>query len=90
VRKQTDIAVGNVIGSNIFNVAGVLGVAGAVEPIVVAPGILRVEYPAVLILSFMVLLVPLVCRREGRFQIRRVGGTILLGTYFALVFWVLL
>jgi cation:H+ antiporter len=89
MRKHTDIAVGNVIGSNIFNIAGVLGVAGAVEPIHVAPGILSVEYPAVLALSFLVLLIPLACRRQGRFQIRRVGGSILLVSYFALAIWVL-
>lgn len=32
IKKQTDIAVGNVIGSNIFNSLGVLGLAGAVSP----------------------------------------------------------
>jgi cation:H+ antiporter len=89
VRKQTDIAVGNVIGSNIFNIAGVLGVAGTVEPIRVAPGALRVEYPAVVILSCLVLILPLACRRQGRFQIRRLGGVILLGAYFILAVWVL-
>jgi cation:H+ antiporter len=88
-RKQTDIAVGNVIGSNVFNIAGVMGVAGTVQPIPVDAGVLRVEYPAVLALSVMVLLLPLLCRREGRFQIRRLGGAILLGTYFALGFWIL-
>jgi cation:H+ antiporter len=88
-RKHTDIAVGNVIGSNIFNIAGVLGVAGTVRPIRVAPGVLRVEFPAVLVLSVLVLFVPIVCRRHGRFQIRRPGGTLLLLTYFALTWWVL-
>jgi cation:H+ antiporter len=88
-RKQTDIAVGNVIGSNIFNLAGVLGVAGLVRPIPVGEGILRVESPAVLILSVLVLLVPYLCRREGQFQIRRLGGLILLGGYVGIGFWVL-
>jgi cation:H+ antiporter len=88
-RKQTDIAVGNVIGSNVFNIAGVMGVAGTVRPIDVDPGVLRVEYPAVLGLSVLVLVLPLVCRKEGRFQIRRLGGAVLLGTYFALGFWIL-
>jgi cation:H+ antiporter len=89
LRKQTDIAVGNVIGSNIFNIAGVLGVAGAVEPIRVARGVLTVEYPALLAISLVVLLVPVACRRGGRFQIRRLGGAILLLTYVALGYWVL-
>ena len=33
VRGQGDIAVGNVVGSNLFNILGVLGVAAAVQPI---------------------------------------------------------
>jgi cation:H+ antiporter len=90
LRKHTDIAVGNVIGSNIFNIGGVLGLAGVVRPIRVAPGVLKVEFPAVMILSGLVLLVPVVCRRDGRFQIRRLGGTLLLATYLVLAWWVLM
>lgn len=89
VRKHTDIAVGNVIGSNIFNITGVLGVAGVVKPISVARGVLRAEFPAVLILSAAVLVVPFLCQGGGRFQIRRIGGAILLGVYLALGYWVL-
>ena len=47
------------------------------------------EYPAVLILSVLVLLVPYLCRREGQFRIRRLGGLILLGGYVGIGFWVL-
>ena len=42
VRGERDIAVGNVIGSNIFNILGVLGITGLVAPVglTVAPGVL--------------------------------------------------
>lgn len=90
IRKQTDIAVGNIIGSNVFNIAGVLGVAGAVAPIPVDSGIIWVEFPALLLLSFLTLLVPILCRRKGQFQIRRWGGGLLLGTYLILAYWVLM
>jgi cation:H+ antiporter len=89
-RRHTDIAVGNVIGSNIFNITGVLGVAGVVEPISVARGVLHNEFPAVLALSVTVLVVPLLGRRGGRFRIRRIGGAVLLGAYLALGYWVLM
>ena len=88
-RKHTDIAVGNVIGSNIFNITGVLGVAAVVEPISVAPEVLRVEFPAVLALSGLVLALPFFSRRQGRFNIRQIGGGVLLGAYLALGYWVL-
>jgi cation:H+ antiporter len=89
VRRQTDIAVGNVIGSNIFNLAGVLGVSATVKPIAVAPEVLTAEFPAVVILSVLVLVVALFPLAKGRIGIRRWEGAILLGTYIALGFWVI-
>ena len=37
LRRQADVALGNVIGSNIFNLLGIIGVASLVAPIPVAP-----------------------------------------------------
>lgn len=47
IRGQRDIAVGNVIGSNIFNILGIVGVAGLIAPdgIAVAPSVLRFDLP---------------------------------------------
>lgn len=89
LRRQTDIAVGNVIGSNIFNLAGVLGVAATVKPIAIAPGVLTAEFPAVVILSLLVLVVGLFPLAEGRIGIRRWEGALLLCAYIALGFWIL-
>jgi len=88
-RKQTDIAVGNVIGSNIFNLTGVLGITGMIKPVAVDPGVLWVELPAVVILSLLVLFVSLTPRKEGGFCIRRWEGALLLGSYISLGFWLL-
>ncbi len=87
-RKQTDIAVGNVIGSNIFNVAGVLGVAGLVNPIPVKGSVLRVEFPAVLAVSGLVLLVSAFPGSDGRHRIRRWEGGFLLAAYLAVGVWI--
>jgi len=88
-KKQTDIAVGNVIGSNIFNVAGVLGITSIVTPMDVDPGILWVEFPAVLLLSMLVLLLTLFPMSRGEYRIKRWEGAVLLGAYIALFFWIL-
>ena len=88
-RKQTDIAVGNVIGSNIFNIAGVLGLTSLIKPVAVDPGVFWVELPAVVMLSFLVLLVTLSPRTKGEFRIRRWEGALLLGAYLGLGFWIL-
>ena len=76
VRKEADIAVGNVIGSNIFNVAAVLGVTSTLRPIPIPEGLIRREMVAVMFLS--ILLLPVL--RSG-WQIRRWEGALLLGAY---------
>lgn len=83
-RKEADIAVGNVIGSNVFNLTGILGVAALVRPLDVEQTVLSVEFPAVVIIS--VLLVPIV---RANLTIRRSEGVVLLAAYMALAFWVL-
>lgn len=84
MRDEADIAVGNVIGSNIFNIAAILGTASVLEPIVINPSVLARELPAVLILS--VLVFPFM--RSG-WRIGRGEGAILLGSYVAVGFWLL-
>ncbi|MFP3947558.1 MAG: calcium/sodium antiporter [Gemmatimonadota bacterium] len=85
VRKESDIAVGNIIGSNIFNVAAVLGVTSAIAPIDVSPTVLRVELPAVVAVSFLILFIAL-----GSREIRRWEGAVLLASYVGAGFWVFL
>ncbi len=51
LRGKTDIAMGNVVGSNICNLGLVLGAAAVTRPISVRAGILRKEIPFVLLIS---------------------------------------
>jgi len=88
-RKQTDIAVGNVIGSNIFNLAGVLGVTSVVKPLAVDPGVIWIELPAVVMFSLLVFLIALSPFTKGEFHIRRWDGALLLGAYIGMGFLIL-
>lgn len=47
IRGHRDIAIGNIVGSNIFNILGIIGVAGLIAPngIVVAPSVLQFDLP---------------------------------------------
>lgn len=47
IKGQKDIAIGNVVGSNIFNSLGIIGLAGLIAPdgIFVAPSVLRFDLP---------------------------------------------
>lgn len=52
-----DVAVGNVVGSNIFNILVIVGLAAAIKPITIAPAVVQREMPIMLctVLLFMVL-----------------------------------
>lgn len=82
VRGESDIAIGNVIGSNVFNIAAILGITSAIAPITVNPSVLRSELPAVLLLSL--LLWPL--SRTG-WRIERWEAALLLVVYLAIGVW---
>lgn len=43
LRRQADVAIGNVIGSNIFNIVGIMGAAVVIEPIRVEPRFLEID-----------------------------------------------
>ncbi len=83
LKDEADIAVGNVVGSNIFNLGAVLGLTSMVEPIRVAPSILTVHYPAVLALSL--LLLPFA---RTRMTIGRIEGSLLFILYILGGIWV--
>ncbi len=84
LRHEADIAVGNILGSNVFNIAAVLGVTSLVVPMDFSPDVLRLEYPAVMVAT--VLMVPIV---RHRLVIRRREGVALLSIYLILLTFVL-
>jgi cation:H+ antiporter len=74
---RSDIAVANVVGSNIFNVAVVLGAAALALPLVVHVSAVRLEWPFMFIMSFVFLLLArdgLVDRLEGGFLLVGLAG----------------
>ena len=80
IRKQPDIAIGNVIGSNVFNILGILGVSSMVAPLN-ATGITMLDYG--FMIAFSLLLLPLLY--TGR-VLHRVEGLLLLGLYGVYLF----
>ncbi len=53
LRQSTDLALGNVIGSNITNIALILGVAALIRPVVFDRSLLRRELPLLLFVSVL-------------------------------------
>lgn len=56
IRGNADIAIGNVVGSNIFNILAILGITAAVFPISVSKSNLRFELPLCIFVSALLLL----------------------------------
>jgi len=85
LKKQPDIAVGNIVGSNVFNVLVVLGTAALIHPATVEPGILGVDIPLMVLLCLMLL--PIAARR---LRVERwEGGVLVLGyLVFTWLLWV--
>jgi cation:H+ antiporter len=80
IRRQADVALGNVIGSNFFNLLGIIGVASLVAPIPVDPQFLTFDLWVMLAASL--LLIPFVFLRQN---IGRVWGIALILMYVAYV-----
>lgn len=55
-KGQADIALGNVVGSNIFNVLGILGVSALIIPLVVNRQLVRFDVPVMIGFSFLLML----------------------------------
>lgn len=56
---ETDLAVGNVVGSNIFNVLFILGLAALITPLAVSQQLVRVDVPIMIGISLLVFLLAL-------------------------------
>jgi cation:H+ antiporter len=80
LRGHSELAVGNVVGSNIFNVLMILGVTGAVQPIVGSLDAMKIDMLAMVAFTFLCAL----SMRKGR-RMTRVEGGAYVAAYAAFV-----
>lgn len=81
IKQEHDIAIGNVIGSNMFNLLTVLGLPGLIHPTTLGGEVLYRDFPTMIVLSLV--LFAMVYRRHGHGRITRFEGAILLAAYAA-------
>lgn len=84
VKKEADIALGNIVGSNIFNLLGILGITAMVTPLAES-GISLIDYAVMAV--FALVLWPMAYHQK---RITRLEGAILLAGYAAYVSWLVL
>lgn len=83
LRRQADVVLGSVIGSNMFNLLAIIGVAGLVGPIAVDPEFLR--FDLWVMLGASLLLIPFVYFGKDITRIWGISLTVLYATYLFVV-----
>lgn len=76
IKKETDISIGNLIGSNIFNIMAVIGITAIVKPIPVTEDVISYDMIWMLAISFCLLPLMLIGKKLGRLK-----GFMLFSTY---------
>jgi len=88
LKNEHDIAIGNVIGSNIFNLLAVLGLPGLLNPGPVDAGVLTRDYPVMIGLTVALFVMAYGFRGPGR--LNRIEGALLItafGAYQTLLYF---
>jgi cation:H+ antiporter len=78
-KGEDDIAVGNIIGSNLFNTTAVVGLAGAIQPMSIPADIISRDWP--LMAALTVALFAMGYTTNGHGRINRLEGAILVAVF---------
>lgn len=78
LRRQSDVAIGNVLGSNVFNLAGILGITAVISPQRVSDQVLSFDTPVMVLASLA--LIPIAASKA---RIGRAEGVLLIAGYLA-------
>ena len=84
LKKQYEMVVGNVIGSNLFNTIAVLAIPGFIHPSDVAPEVMTRDYPVMLLLTILLFVVSY---KFGKKHIINRFEGVLLVSVFSLYMW---
>ena len=89
IKKEMDISIGNLVGSNVFNILGVLGAASLIRPISIPGGFIEsgllIDYLAMILISLLPWLM-----MKKTFSTRRKHGIILLSCYMGYLAYLVL
>ena len=83
-KGEDDIAIGNLIGSNMFNLLGVIGIPAVINPATIDPPALYRDYPAMILITVLLFFM---LRRKNKEpgEVTRFKGAGLLVIYFAYI-----
>jgi cation:H+ antiporter len=84
IKKETEMALGNILGSNIMNVFSIIGITALIKPIDVAVDFIYTDF--VWMLAFTILLLPIM---RINYVISRVKGLLLLSGYLLYLYFLM-
>jgi len=76
LRKEDDLCIGNILGSNLFNLLGVLGIAALIHPMAIEPLLIQRDLPVMVLTFLMLAAMAMIAGRVGR-----LSAALLLATY---------
>jgi len=79
-RKEADISIGNLIGSNIFNIMAVIGITAMINPIAVSEITIHTDLIWMIAIALVLLPMMLIGKKLGRFK-----GVLLLSSYIVYI-----
>jgi cation:H+ antiporter len=79
-KGENDMALGNIIGSNLFNTLAVIGLAALVQPMEITPEVISRDWTLMMALTLSLLILGIGIKKQGR--INRFEGALLLITFF--------
>ena len=81
LKGEYGLAIGNIVGSNIFNLLAVIGIAAAIEPSALAPSVLSLHI--FVMVAFTLVLFAMTYDYDGKSDLSRLEGVALLTAYIA-------
>jgi len=82
-KGETDLAVGNIVGSNLFNTLAVLAIPGLIQPLKIPEGVLNRDMPIMVGFTVLLLVFSYGCFKNSRLKINRLKGVILVSAFIA-------
>jgi cation:H+ antiporter len=81
-QRHTDVAIGNVVGSNLFNILGIMGSSAMISPLTVAPEVSNLALGVMLLATLMLT----VHTRVGGYVLTRKEGLLFVATFIGYMF----
>lgn len=82
-KGETDLAVGNIVGSNLFNTLAVLPIPALIQPLEIPAGVLDRDIFVMLALTIVLLVFSIGYFKHSRYKITRIKGLILFSAFIA-------